>query len=86
MGRMRGERAGRMIISRKYVCKFCGTQLTVEADEEKLARFDAGEHIQDVFPELNEDDRELMISGVCGKCFDEMFADEDDKEYPKIES
>ena len=70
-----------MIISRKYICKLCGAQFTIEADEERFARLDASKHIQDVFPELDIDSREIMISGVCGKCFDEMFADEDDEEY-----
>ena len=74
-----------MTINRKYICKFCGEELTVEADEKKFARFDAGEHIQDVFPELNVNERELMISGICGRCFDEMFDDEDDGECSQNE-
>jgi hypothetical protein len=29
--------------------------------------------IQDVFPELNADEREFMISGTHPACWDEMF-------------
>jgi hypothetical protein len=29
--------------------------------------------IQDLMPYLSESDRELLISGTCGPCFDSMF-------------
>jgi hypothetical protein len=48
-----------------------------EADYE---RWQNGEHIQNVAPYLSADDRELLISGMCGKCFDEIFAGEDEDE------
>jgi hypothetical protein len=32
-----------------------------------------GKLIQDAMPTLSVDDREFLISGICGKCFDEMF-------------
>lgn len=28
---------------------------------------------------LNENQREILISGICGKCFDDMFKGEDDE-------
>jgi len=30
--------------------------------------------IQDHFPQLNADQRELLLSGICGTCFDNMFS------------
>ena len=30
---------------------------------------------QNAFPHLTIDERELLISGVCGKCFNEMFGE-----------
>lgn len=42
--------------------------------------WESGQPIQSVAPYLSEDERELLISGVCGKCFDDMFAGEDDDE------
>lgn len=33
--------------------------------------------IENALPELTTDQRELLISGICGPCFDTMFADED---------
>lgn len=32
-------------------------------------------NIQDIFPELSADERELIISGICGTCFDRTFHD-----------
>jgi len=29
--------------------------------------------IQDLMPYLSDSDRELLISGTCGSCFDSMF-------------
>ena len=67
-----------MIVSRKYTCKFCGKEVTVQAEEEKFSRFDAGAHVQDVFPDLGVNYRELMISGICGECFDQIFENDDE--------
>ena len=67
-----------MIVSRKYTCRFCGKEVTVQAEEEKFSRLDAGAHVQDVFPDLGVNYRELMISGICGECFDQIFENDDD--------
>ena len=66
----------KMRIERKCIC--CNANRVVEMDSEAYTRWMQGEHIQDVAPELSEDDRELLISGVCGPCFDEMFAEEEE--------
>ena len=67
-----------MIVSRKYTCKFCGKEVTVQAEEEKFSRLGAGAHVQDVFPDLGVNYRELMISGICGECFDQIFENDDE--------
>lgn len=36
--------------------------------------------IQDVMPELSADERELLISKTCGKCFDNLFGGVDEDE------
>lgn len=33
--------------------------------------------IQDIFPEIKYDKREMLISGICPKCWDEMFGEEE---------
>lgn len=60
-------------------CKICSTNHVINVKQEDLWRYNDGAHAQHTFPYLSADDRELIISGVCGKCFDEMFEDDDDE-------
>ena len=39
-------------------------------------RWRQGELIQDAMPYLTPDERELLISETCGKCFDKMFGED----------
>ena len=34
-------------------------------------------NLQVQFPYLNADQREILLSGICGACFDEIFPEED---------
>lgn len=62
-------------------CKMCRKLYTLEVSNVGYEMMLAGAHIQDAFPELSLDDRELLISGICGKCFDDIFA-EDEEDGP----
>jgi hypothetical protein len=33
-------------------------------------------HIQHIFPEKSMDERELLISGICGECWKNIFGNE----------
>ena len=60
------------------VCTDCGQHKLFSV---LTAHYDAwinGQVIQAALPEVSVDDRELLISGTCGPCFDKLFADEDD--------
>lgn len=61
----------------KVGCVICGKVYVLDLDKEKLDRWHGGELIQNVFPELSEDDRELLITHTCGPCFDTVWGDED---------
>ena len=39
-----------------------------------LTNWENGELIQNAMPYLTADEREVLISGICGTCFDNMFA------------
>lgn len=57
-------------------CIRCGEEHEIKIDESKIPRL-KDEHVQDVFPELNETERELVfISKICGTCWDEIFGEE----------
>jgi hypothetical protein len=33
-------------------------------------------HIQNALPNISDNDRELLLSGICGECFDKIFEEE----------
>lgn len=45
----------------------------MDLDETKLRRWMDGELIQNVFPELSIEERELMITGMHSDCYDNLF-------------
>lgn len=56
------------------VCPFCGKEHEVEINEIDYYAYINGEAlIQDAFPYLSADEREMLKTGICGTCWDEMF-------------
>jgi len=60
-------------------CTKCGDTQTVLVRKVDLRAWRDGEYIQNAMPYLTVDERELLISGTCGPCFDNMFPDEDEE-------
>jgi len=56
-------------------CKKCNVNHTIILDKERYIKWQTGTPIQRVFPEIDIDTRELMISGICGPCFDKLIED-----------
>lgn len=56
-------------------CRLCKTEHTLNVTQQQLNRHANGELVQNVFPHLTTDERELLVSRICGKCFDEMYGD-----------
>lgn len=62
------------------VCKTCGQVIEMEVNEKDLVMYRAGvKKAQDAFPYLTPAEREMLISGICGDCFDAMFTDEEEE-------
>jgi len=59
-------------------CRVCKKpQTIVVADTYAYERWRAGHgYVQDI-PGLTPDEREMLLSGCCGPCFDSMFPEED---------
>ena len=55
-------------------CRLCDYEVQIPITESQLKRYQSGEMIQNVLPHVSPDDREVLISQTCGKCFDKMFA------------
>ena len=67
-------------VIKKVTCVFCKTPTTIRCPEDGHLDWSAGQFIQDAMPELTADERELLISQVCPKCFDMACAEPPDDE------
>jgi len=61
-----------------FDCHFCHKSEDIKVQSEDYDKYEKGMHIQNAFPYLTPAQRELMISHTCDKCWDEMFAEEED--------
>lgn len=61
-------------------CPWCKETTTLQLDPTKVRRWQEGEFVQRVFPEMDADQRELLITGTHPKCWDLMFPEEDEEE------
>lgn len=62
----------------EVTCRACGRTYTLEVKIEDWQEWNEPTRerkVQEIFPYLEPAERELLISGICGKCFDRMFAD-----------
>ena len=60
-------------------CPVCGGQMIGLFKDVLVPRFNAWQNgegdLQDLLPELNENDREALISGTCPECWDAIFGE-----------
>lgn len=54
----------------------CGQTSILELDPVKVDRWQSGEFVQVVWPEMTPDERELLISGTHPACWEELFPEE----------
>ena len=67
-------------------CMGCGQTTWLVMTEEQYFRLQSGEHVQDIFPDWSDEDRELLITGTCPTCWDEMLPPEDEEDwYPEYD-
>ena len=57
-------------------CPFCGCENSITVNEADYRSWRDGELAQIAFPYLSANDREMLISGICPTCWDEMFGGE----------
>ena len=60
-------------------CKKCNEMNEIDVDFEKFIAWRSGKMlIQEALPELCPNQRKLLISGICPKCWDELFPSEEE--------
>ena len=67
-------------------CMCCGAVVPLLVYEEDYNEFkytprNQRRNVQDIFPYLTNEDREMFLSHTCPTCWNDMFPDEEDEEY-----
>ena len=55
------------------VCPFCARLNFVSVNENDYLDWQDNESVQNAFPYLSADEREMLISGICPNCWEKMF-------------
>lgn len=63
-----------MILER--TCLICKKKMQINVPAAGYIKWQQGSLIQNAMPELSVSDREILISGICGSCFDLSFSEE----------
>jgi hypothetical protein len=78
MGDMETTQKGNDMMTTLWAtCNKCKNQVEMAVNVDDYTSWENGALIQDTMPYLSADEREVLISGVCGTCFDKMFGSEE---------
>ena len=55
-------------------CQECGKIIKIEMTDDQYNKYISGDDlIQNIFPELSPEIREMLISGTCPDCWNKIF-------------
>ena len=64
-------------------CKKCRNRVEIPAKATDIIDWQHNRQqrplIQNAFPDLSTDERELILSGICGECWERIFGGHDDE-------
>ena len=61
-------------------CPFCGRANERAVNEADYLDWQDGALVQNAFPYLSADEREMLISGICPTCWESTFGGEDEED------
>jgi hypothetical protein len=68
-------------------CSWCDNWIVIEmSSKQHEAYVERTAYVQDIFPHITKEDREMLISGTHAKCWNEMFLEIDEDEEEEINS
>ena len=69
-------------ITVERTCVMCGNKVPISVEENDYKKFQSPNrpNVQDCFPYLTPDEREMFISGFCKVCWDDMFPKDEEEE------
>lgn len=59
----------------KVTCPRCGKTFIVFVDLGGIEKYENGMPIQDAFPTTSTDAREMLLSGFCPNCWEDVFGE-----------
>ena len=62
------------------ICPHCHKLQTLEVDDSQYYDWMAGKNIQRAFPNLSADQREILMSGICPECWEDIFGEDDEED------
>lgn len=62
-------------IAKDIKCISCNQVYTIPVTDKQLAEWKAGKLAQDCFPNLSAAQREILISGLCNNCFNDLLGE-----------
>ena len=65
------------ILVKSRPCTVCGEYEVWSLDRQAVTSWQEGENIQNAFPDMNAEDREILISGTHPACWDKLFPEEE---------
>lgn len=68
------------MIRKEITCNICKKPHTLSLNPKDFQDWVSGKKAQHAFPYLSADERELLISGTCGVCFEKLFEGDEDIE------
>lgn len=72
------EDLGDGLLNVKIKCHICKEVFDIQMTKQQFEDYmSMNGYIQDIFPELSPEDRELLISNTCDKCFTKLFEGDD---------
>jgi hypothetical protein len=75
------EERKNLVYIRTTPCVVCNKQHEFIVDRFGYEAWQYGELIQNALPELSPEDCEVLISGTCDECFNELFPPLTDEDY-----
>ena len=66
-----------MIFTRKSIISGIKRDMDLPVTQEQYYRYKSGWYVQDAFPNLSDDEREFIISGVTAEEWSNTFGDEE---------
>ena len=62
-------------------CVSCGEMVIVHCTQAQLREWINGKLIQHAMPDVPKEEREMLLSGICGACWRISFAEQEEEAY-----